>query len=314
MLKRLLAPIFVLTFILFSIQFAKAAEIQEGKVEKLLSISTKGIIEGVSYCQEDGYLYFCEIEAGWISRVNLEGEYERFYNIGAPRDKMGPNGTLYDKRRKKLLIAHRHWGIVALDLKNKSLETIVDNYEGKRFIGPNDLCLDSNDNIYLTDAWGTSIDNPTGAVYRIDADNGDITQLFSHLAFPNGILISLDEQHIFVTEHCANRLLMADLYDGGKSTIFLHAMTYFNGGVGPDGMNMDVKGNLYIAQYGAAKVYIVEPKFGEIVDIIEIPDPKAIATDKVCFGGPDNKILFISVGGEVNEIWKVRISIPGLAR
>ncbi len=309
-LKGWFIPIFVLVIVLSVIQVAEA-RIQEGPVEELAKIPVKGFIEGPSYNKEDGHLYFVEIENGWISRVTPDGEYERFYDISAPEGLMGPNGMIWDARGKKLLIAHRHLGIVALEPKTKKLETIVDNYQGKKFNGPNDLCLDSKGNIYFTDTWGTSVSNPVGAVYRVDPNTGEIIQLMKGLAFPNGILISPDEQYIYVAEFGQNRLLRAMLLDGGKSTIFLHAMTYFNGGWGPDSMGMDVEGNLYVAHFGSGKVYVVEPKMGEIIDLIQIPDPEGIGTDNARFGGPDNKTLYITEGWK-NVIYKVRVAIPGL--
>jgi gluconolactonase len=309
-LKGWLIPILVLLMVLSVIQFAEA-KIQKGKVEKIVSVPVQGFIEGPSYNTEDGHLYFVEIEDGWISRVTPDGKYERFYNIGAPEGIMGPNGMIWDSKRKKLLIAHRDLGIVALEPKTKELETIVDNYQGKKFNGPNDLCLDSKSNIYFTDTWGTSVSNPTGAVYRVDSNTGEINQLMSHLAFPNGILISPDEQYIYVAEFGQNRLLRAMLIDGGKSTIYLHAMIYFNGGWGPDSMAMDVDGNLYVAHFGSGKLYVVEPQMGDIIETIQIPDPEGIGPDNAGFGGPDNKTLYITEGWK-KVIYKVKVTIPGL--
>ena len=76
-------------------------------------------------------------------------------------------------------------------------------------------------------------------------------------------------------------------------------------------MGMDVEGNLYIAHFGSGKVYVVEPKMGEIIDLIQIPDPDGIGTDNAKFGGEDNKTLYITEGWK-NVIYKVRVAIPGL--
>jgi hypothetical protein len=64
-----------------------------------VQIPGKGFIEGPSNCPDDGYLYFIEIEAGWISRTSMDGKYEPLYNIGAPGDLMGPNGISMTARR-----------------------------------------------------------------------------------------------------------------------------------------------------------------------------------------------------------------------
>jgi hypothetical protein len=45
-----------------------------GEVEQLAQVPGKGFIEGPSCCFDDGYLYFVEIEAGWISRTSMDGK------------------------------------------------------------------------------------------------------------------------------------------------------------------------------------------------------------------------------------------------
>jgi gluconolactonase len=286
-------------------------KIRLGQVEKLAQIPGKGFLEGPSYCPDDGFLYFVEIEAGWISRISMDGHYEQFYNIGAPNDLMGPNGMIYDGKEKRLLIAHRDMGVVSLDPKTKKAEVVVGDYKGKKFNGPNDLIIDSNGNIFFSDPWGTSVSNPIGVVYRWDAQTGQLDPFMEHLAFPNGILLSPDEQFIYVCEFGQNRILRAFLTDGGKSHVFLHAMTYFNGGMGPDSMGMDVLGNLYVGHFGHGKVFVVEPRLGEIIEVIEIPDAAGTGTDNARFGGPDNKTLFITEGFQ-RVIYKVAVSIAGL--
>ena len=287
-------------------------KIRLGQVEKLVQCPGEGFIEGPSYCPEDGFLYFVEIEAGWISRASMDGKYEHFYNIGAPGGLMGPNGMIYDSKEKRLLIAHRDMGVVSLDPKTKKAEVIVGDYRGKKFNGPNDLTIDSKGNIFFSDPWGTSESNPVGAVYRWDAQTGQLDLFMEHMAFPNGILISPDEKFIYVCEFGRNRIMRAFLTDGGKSHVFLHAMTYFNGGMGPDSMGMDVLGNLYVGHFGHGKVFVVEPRLGEVIEVIDIPDPAGLGSDNARFGGPDNKTLFITEGFQ-RVIWKVPVSIAGLA-
>ena len=256
-------------------------------------------------------MYFVGIEAGWISRFTLDGKYEQFYDIGAPDGLIGPNGMIYDSKEKRLLIAHRDMGIVSLDPKTKKAEVIVGDYKSKKFNGPNDLTIDSKGNIFFSDPWGTSVSNPTGSVYRWDAQTGQLDLFMEHLAFPNGILLSPDEQYIYVCEFGQNRILRGPLFDGGKSHVFLHAMTYFSGGWGPDSMGMDVLDNLYVGRFGYGKVFVVEPRLGEVIEVIDIPDPAGTGSDNARFDGPDNKTLFITEGFQC-VIYKVAVAIAGL--
>ena len=52
--------------------------------------------------------------------------------------------------------------VTRTDLKTGKMEVLADNYQGKPFVGPNDVTIDGKGRLYFTDLTG-------GAVYRIDA-------------------------------------------------------------------------------------------------------------------------------------------------
>src|SRR4051812_17609587 len=70
--------------------------------------------------------------------------------------------------------------ITRTDLKTGKVEILAANYQGKPFIGPNDVTLDSKGRIYFTDLAG-------GAVYRIDAP-GKVARILE-IQRPNGIQV-----------------------------------------------------------------------------------------------------------------------------
>jgi gluconolactonase len=111
-------------------------------------------------------------------------------------------------------------GVVSLDPKTKQAGVIVGGYRGKKFNGPNDLTIDPKGNSFFSDPWGTSVSNPTGSVYRWDAKTGQIDLFMEHLVFPNGILLSPDEQFIYLCEFGQNRILRAPLCDGRQIACF----------------------------------------------------------------------------------------------
>jgi len=227
--------------------------------------------------------------------------------------KVGPKSMVWDRNRKKLLILHRDYGIIALDPKTKESIVLIDTYKENRFNGPDDLIEDSEGNIYFSDPWGTSVSNPTGGVYRVIGSglSRKTVKILDNLAFPDGILISPDESYIYVGELGTNRIIRAFLIDGGRDTLFPHVLLYFDSAGGPDGMAMDVKGNLYVAHWGSGTVYVVEPQKGQIIEKIVIPDPEGLNTTNVAFGGSDNKTLFITESAK-RTIWKVKVSNLGM--
>ena len=56
--------------------------------------------------------------------------------------------------------------VTRTDLRTGKIEVLADNYQGKPFVGPNDVTIDSKGRLYFTDLTG-------GAVYRLDASRKD---------------------------------------------------------------------------------------------------------------------------------------------
>lgn len=82
------------------------------------------------------------------------------------------------------------------------------------------------------------------------------------------------------TGDISNERVVIDLSDNGK-----------NPGYIPDGMTIDVEGNLYVACFGGSKVIKIDPIKGKILLEIPIPAPQVTS---VAFGGPDLDILFVT--------------------
>ena len=296
------------------VQSLQAQNILRGELQKVAEIPGTGMIDGPAYNTDDGMLYFVEMEAGWVSRITTDGRnYERFYDLGKMGGKVGAKSMQWDMRTKRLLILHRDFGVLSLDPKTKEMITLIDTYQEERFNGPDDLIEDSEGNIYFSDPWGTGVHNPRGGVYRRVGSGLEqkIIQLMDNLAFPDGILISPDENFIYIGELSTNRIIRAFLIDGGRDVLFPHVLTSFDCAGGPDGMAMDVEGNLYVAHWGAGTVYVIEPQKGQIIEEVSIPDPEALYTTNVGFGGPDNTTLFITESAK-RTIWKIEVAIPGM--
>lgn len=203
--------------------------------------------EGPAF-DRNGNLFVVNVDTGDISKISPEGQVKTFVNTGGVPNgaKFHANGDLY--------VADRNKGIIAVSPQG-NLRVIVDNYQGRKFNGPNDLVFDSMGDLYFTDPHGSSAENPFGCVYRLSA-NGQITLLASGLPYPNGLVLSKDGKDLFVAITRKNRILRYLLDPPIRSTIF----SQLNGGWGPDGMALDEIGNLYIAHYGGGEVLILNPK------------------------------------------------------
>jgi sugar lactone lactonase YvrE len=165
---------------------------------------------------------------------------------------------------------------------------------------PNDLCELLNGNIYFTCPDWNGV-GPTGqGVYLLTPD-GSITRVNNALYQPNGILTSLDETKLYVSESSSNDITKKRWWvfpinsDGtlGTGSVFFKPTTSYTSD--PDGMTIDERGNLYFTGLGG--VWIVSPT-GQQIKMIPTPDVPA----NVCFGGPDYKTLYITCNYRVYSL------------
>lgn len=245
---------------------------------------------------------------------------------------VGSNGLLFD-RDGSLLVCEPKQRRVTRHHLNGDVTVLADAYQGKRFVSPNDIAVDSRGRIYFTDPCYGSRDgleimdddsNPIEGVYRIDLD-GKVTQIITHeVDRPNGVLVSADDKFLYVADNNNNtlggarKLWRFDLRKNGSLRPDSRHLVYdWAETRGPDGMAQDTTGRLYVAagihhpkpplevaEQPTSGVYVLSPK-GELLDFVAIP------TDEVTncsFGGPDWKTLYITAGG---HLWSIATTTPG---
>jgi gluconolactonase len=207
--------------------------------------------------------------------------------------------------------------VTRTDLRTGKVEVLADNYQGKPFVGPNDVTIDGKGRLYFTDLTG-------GAVYRIDPP-GTLTRILTtpEIQRPNGIQISPDDTKLYLIE--ANgaqggaRMIRAfDLHaDGTVGNMRVHYNFY--PGRSADGMSIDTQGNLY-ASAGMSQlrgtsetlatktgVYVISPQ-GKLLKFIPIPED--FITNNA-FGGPDMKTLYVTAG---KTLYKIKTDVAGMPR
>ncbi len=167
---------------------------------------------------------------------------------------------------------------------------------------PNDLCELTNGNIYFTcPDWGTGPTNQ--GVYLLEP-GGTITLVKNGLYQPNGIITSLDESKLYVSESSSSDNtkkrwwvfpINSDGTLGTGSVFFKPTDLTGMGTTDPDGMTIDERGNLYFTGLGG--VWIVSPTGEELYRI-----PISYQPSNICFGGPENKTLYITCQDKVYSL------------
>ena len=240
-------------------------------------------LEGPSF-DRDGNLYVVDIAHGRVLRVSEGGEFTVVVDYDG-----SPNGLKIHKDGR-IFVADRQNGIVEVDPVNGKVSPYISPDQLPGYKGVNDLFFASNGDLYFTDQGDTGLHDATGRVFRQDT-NGPLNCLIDNVPSPNGLVMDPEETLLYIAVTRANAVWrMPFRKDGSVNRVGIFAQLV--GGMGPDGMAMDVDGNLSIAHAGFGAVWL----FSALgLPIYKIPDPDGSPlTTNLAYGGPGNRSLFIT--------------------
>ena len=221
------------------------------------------------------------------------------------------NGNTWDLQGRQLSCEHATSRVVRAE-PDGSMSVLASHFEGKELNSPNDIVVKRDGSIYFTDPiFGRRA--PHGvprepalahrSVYRIDASSGLLARLAVELEQPNGLCFSPDEQLLYVNDSPRKRIHVHDvLADGSVSTGRLFAETPGDEPGVPDGMKVDLQGNLYCCGPGGIHVFLPN---GQRVARIGFPE-------KACnfaFGDQDHRTLYVTA---CTSVYTVRIGTAGV--
>lgn len=245
-------------------------------------VPTHSVLEGPSF-DLDGNLYCVDIIWGRIFRIDRAGNFELFAEYDG-----WPNG-LRVHRDGRIFVADFKRGIMVIDPGTRRVEPFLERYRLEHLKAPNDLVFASNGDLFFTDQGLTGLQDPTGRLFRIRAD-GRVDCLVDTIASPNGLVLSPDEETVYVAATRQNAILRVPLLrDGGAAKVGIFIQ--MSGGGGPDGIAMDDQGGLAVAHVGMGAVWLFNPK-GE--PTLRINSPCGPMTTNIAYGGKDMKTLFIT--------------------
>lgn len=270
-----------------------------------------------------GNIFFTDQANNRIMKLSLDGKLSTFRQ---PANYA--NGLVFDPQWRLVAcesgdsVAGTPPRITRTYLDTGRLEILTDNYEGRRFVGPNDVTFDGHGRIYFSDKPATKTGE--GGVYRIDVD-GRVTRILAppQIEVPNGLIISPDEKTFYLVEanSAEKGARMIRAYDLGVdgSVTNMRVFHNFYPGRSGDGMSIDAKGNLYVAAglnrlRGTSETLDTKPGIhvfapsGELLKFISIPED---LVTNCAFGGGDLKTLYVTAG---KTLFKIKTEIEGTRR
>jgi gluconolactonase len=238
---------------------------------------------------KDGGLLIAQNDKSDVVKLDANGQ------TSVPYSGTNTGGSVAMSAKGVLFVANRglNPSIEELAPKRRMLANRIDG-DPLDCIGSvmNDLTADRKGGVYFT----------MGGVFYADA-RGKVTRYGQNLN-TNGIVLSADEKHLFVT----NGLTVAefDVQKDGSLTNQREFAKLEGGGFGGDGSTFDAAGRLYVTSNAGVQVIAPDGK-----NLGVIPVPRDVIS--VAFSGPDKKTLYaVSRDGAQNKDWI--IAIPMLAQ
>src|ERR1700683_3517307 len=264
-----------------------------------------GPAEGPLWWHEGGYLLFSDIHNNKRMKYVPGASVSLFHE---PTNRA--NGLTRDMQGR--LIACEHDSRRVTRQEPDGIITVVANsFQGHQLNRPNDVVVKSDGCIYFTDPWTSPTapqqwDLQYSGVYRVTPDLGTLSLLTDDFVLPNGLAFAPDESVLYINDSRRGHIRAFDLMPSGmlaKQTDRVFADLRGDEPGVPDGMKVDVEGNVYCG--GSGGLWILDPsgkKLGRIAH-------GASATTNLAFGGDDWRTLYFT---SRNHLGAVNVKISGL--
>jgi gluconolactonase len=269
------------------------------KIERLASEFL--FTEGPIWIAEEKYLLFSDIPDNKILQLTPNGKVKIFR-----KPSNNSNGLTRDKQGRLIACEHGTRRVTRTE-KDGTITILADQFQGKKLNSPNDVIVKSNGAIYFTDPpYGIQPEQqeqPIQGVYLIPPDHQEIILLADDFYKPNGLAFSPDEKQLYIDDSQCRHIRVFDVKIDGtlaNSRVF-HDMNIEEPG-SPDGMKIDVQGNIYCT--GAGGVWVFDCEGNHLGTIVTPEGPTNCA-----WGDEDGQSLYITAG---TSIYRIRVNIPGI--
>lgn len=263
----------------------------------------------------DGRLWFSDVNGDMLRTVTADGVVTVLMKnsggaVNPPAGaSIGSNAMVTAKDGTVLMTQMGARRIVRLDAAN-AVHPFLSDYQGKRLNSPNDLVFARDGALWFTDP-------PFGLYNGMDKDpakalpfngvfryaDGKLTAAITDMTLPNGIGFSPDGKTLYVSNYGPDMYVRA--YRVGANGALSDPRTIIryppkSGRGGPDGLKVDMAGNIWTS--GPGGIRIITPE-GKILGQIKLPEVAA----NLAFTG-DGHSVYITAS---TSIYRLRAKVAG---
>ncbi len=249
-------------------------------------------------CDSEGNVLFTDQPNDRIMKWSVDGKLSTFMHP------CGRSNGLYFDRAGNLWACADEKNELWCIGKDGTAQVVVKDYEAKLLNAPNDLWIRPDGGIYFTDPfykrdyWNRGpMEQSCQGVYFVTPERNRVVRVIDDLQQPNGIIGTPDGKTLYVADIKAGKTYVYEIQPDGS----LRNKKQFCG-LGSDGMTIDNEGNVYLTGDGVT----VFNSQGEKIKHIPI---EARWTANVCFGGKDQKTLFITAS---EYLYAVKMRVQGV--
>jgi gluconolactonase len=299
-----------------SFEMVNAARFQRYATSSALEELHSGMrwSEGPVWFADSQQLLFVDVPS---SRIHRWAEGQGVSTMRSPSNYA--NGMTRDREGRLITCEHETRRVTRTELDG-SITVIADRYQGRRLNSPNDVVVKSDGTVWfsdpdygiLSDYSGVKAESEIGAcnVYRWDPRSHQLAIAGAGFSKPNGLAFSPDERHLYVADsgrtHDANAPHAIYRFDVSADGNLTSKALFFEVERGvPDGLRVDVDGNIWTSSVSDEGVLCITPE-GELIGRIRVPEP----VSNVCFGGPKMNRLFITAE---SKLYSVFVGVRGLS-